>query len=138
MPRPNETFIVRVRERNGDAVVEQPRRTRRRRIRDVAGVGDVIRSPRIRRGVYHAFAVRANRGAMRRSDETFIVRVRIREGDAVVEQPRVSRRRRVRDVADAGAVIASWLGPEAGRAKTQPSDDESGLDLGSKTKRRRS
>jgi len=73
---------------------------------------------------------------MRRSDETFIVRVRIREGDAVVEQPRVSRRRRVRDVADAGAVIASWLGPEAGHAKTQPSDDESGLDLGSKTKRR--
>ena len=132
MPRPDETFIVRVRERNGDAVVEQPRRTRRRRFAMSRESGDVIRSLRIRRGVYHAFAVRANRGAMRRSDETFIVRVRIREGDAVVEQPRVSRRRRVRDVADAGAVIASWLGPEAGRAKTQPSDDESGLDLGSK------
>lgn len=42
MPRPDETFIVRVRERNGDAVVEQPRRARRRRIRDVAVVGDVI------------------------------------------------------------------------------------------------
>jgi hypothetical protein len=42
MPRPDETFIVRVRERNGDAVVEQPRRARRRRIRDVAEVGDVI------------------------------------------------------------------------------------------------
>ena len=42
MPGPDETFIVRVRERNGDAVVEQPRRARRRRIRDVAQVGDVI------------------------------------------------------------------------------------------------
>ena len=42
MPRPDQTFIVRVRERNGDAVVEQPRRARRRRIRDVAVVGDVI------------------------------------------------------------------------------------------------
>lgn len=28
MPRPDETFIVRVRERNGDAVVEHPRRAR--------------------------------------------------------------------------------------------------------------
>jgi hypothetical protein len=42
MPRPDETFIVRVRERNGDAVVEQPRRARRRRIRDLAEVGDLI------------------------------------------------------------------------------------------------
>jgi hypothetical protein len=42
MPRPDETFIVRVRERTGDAVVEQPRLARSRRIRDVAEVGDLI------------------------------------------------------------------------------------------------
>jgi hypothetical protein len=42
MRRPDETFIVRVRERNGDTVVEQPRRARRRRIRDVTEVGDLI------------------------------------------------------------------------------------------------
>lgn len=48
---------------------------------------------------------------MSKPDETFIVRVREREGDAVVEQPRLSRRRRIRDVADVGALIARWLGP---------------------------
>jgi hypothetical protein len=44
-------------------------------------------------------------------DETFIVRVRRREGDAVVEQPRLSRRRQVGDVADVSALIVRWLGP---------------------------
>jgi hypothetical protein len=48
---------------------------------------------------------------MPRSDETFIVRVRVREGDAVVEQPRVSRRRRVRDVSEVGSLIERWLAP---------------------------
>ena len=51
---------------------------------------------------------------MSRPDETFIVRVREREGDAVVEQPRLSRRRRIRDVADVGALIVRWLGPRPG------------------------
>ena len=59
--------------------------------------------------------------AMPRSDETFIVRVRVREDDAVVEQPRLSRRRRVRDVSEVGAQIARWLAPPP----TRP-DDQSG------------
>jgi hypothetical protein len=49
---------------------------------------------------------------MPRSDETFIVRVRVREGDAVVEQPRLSRRRRVRDVSEVGALMVRWLAPQ--------------------------
>jgi hypothetical protein len=52
---------------------------------------------------------------MPRSDETFIVRVRAREDDAVVEQPRLSRRRRVRDVSEVGALIARWLAPPPAR-----------------------
>lgn len=44
-------------------------------------------------------------------DETFIVRVRRQEGDAVVEQPRLSRRHRVRDISQVGALILRWLGP---------------------------
>ena len=52
---------------------------------------------------------------MPRSDETFIVRVRVREDDAVVEQPRLSRRRRVRDVSEVGALIARWLAPPPAR-----------------------
>lgn len=55
---------------------------------------------------------------MPRPDETFIVRVRERDGDAVVEQPRLSRRRRIRDVADAGAVILRWLEPNPARPET--------------------
>lgn len=58
---------------------------------------------------------------MSRPDETFIVRVRKREGDAVVEQPRLSRRRRIRDVADVGALIVRWLGPEPGRPEAAAS-----------------
>jgi hypothetical protein len=46
---------------------------------------------------------------MPRPDETFIVRVRDREGDAVVEQPRLARRIRVRDLTQVGPVIARWL-----------------------------
>ena len=61
------------------------------------------------------FAGTVDRDAMPRSDETFIVRVRGEEGDAVVEQPRLSRRRRVRDVTDVGALIASWLDTKPGR-----------------------
>ena len=59
---------------------------------------------------------------MSRPDETFIVRVREREGDAVVEQPRLARRRRVREVADVGALIARWLG--ADRQQTKPREHE--------------
>jgi len=58
---------------------------------------------------------------MPRSDETFIVRVRVREGDAVLEQPRLSRRRRVREVSEVGELIARWLGPPPARH-----DDRSG------------
>ena len=46
-------------------------------------------------------------------DETFIVRVRQQERDAVLEQPRLSRRRQVRDVSQVGALILRWLGPVA-------------------------
>jgi len=46
-----------------------------------------------------------------RSDETFIVRVRRLERDAVIEQPRLSRRRQIHDVSQVGALILSWLGP---------------------------
>ena len=45
---------------------------------------------------------------MARPDETFIVRVRDREGDAVVEQPRLSRRIGVSDLAQVGPAIARW------------------------------
>jgi hypothetical protein len=55
------------------------------------------------------------------SDETFIVRVRAREDEAVVEQPRLSRRRRVRDVSEVGTLIARWLGRPPAR-----DDDSSG------------
>ena len=57
---------------------------------------------------------------MPRSDETFIVRVRVREGDAVVEQPRLSRRRRVRDVSEVGALMVRWLAPPPARHDDQP------------------
>jgi hypothetical protein len=57
---------------------------------------------------------------MPRSDETFIVRVRVREGDAVVEQPRLSRRRRVREVSEVGALMVRWLAPPAARQDDQP------------------
>jgi hypothetical protein len=56
-------------------------------------------------------------------DETFIVRVRRLERDAVIEQPRLSRRRQVRDVSQVGAQILRWLG-------SQPDDEAP------KTKRR--
>jgi hypothetical protein len=56
---------------------------------------------------------------MPRSDETFIVRVR--EDDAVVEQPRLSRRRRVRDLSEVGALIVLWLAPPPAR-DDDPSD----------------
>ena len=58
---------------------------------------------------------------MPRSDETFIVRVRVREGDAVVEQPRLSRRRRVRDVSEVGPLMVRWLTPVPAR-HDDPSD----------------
>jgi hypothetical protein len=59
-----------------------------------------------------------------RPDETFIVRVRQKEGDAVVEQPRMSRRRQISDVRQVGALIVRWLratesdtGPHAKRGQ---------------------
>jgi hypothetical protein len=60
-------------------------------------------------------------------EETFIVRVRPDERDAVLEQPRLSRRSRVRDVVEVGALIARWLGPVDGRPtrpKTRGGGDE--------------
>jgi hypothetical protein len=57
---------------------------------------------------------------MPRSDETFIVRIRVGEDDAVVEQPRLSRRRRVRDVSEVGAQIARWLAPPPARPDDPP------------------
>jgi hypothetical protein len=46
-----------------------------------------------------------------RPDETFIVRVRHEERDAVLEQPRLSRRRQVPDVSLVGPLILRWLEP---------------------------
>ena len=39
------------------------------------------------------------------------MRVRRLERDAVIEQPRLSRRRQIHDVSQVGALILSWLGP---------------------------
>jgi hypothetical protein len=61
------------------------------------------------------------------SDETFIVRVRRHEGDAVVEQPRLSRRLRITDVAEVGPLILRWLGPpfpDTGRPPTGAAQKE--------------
>lgn len=57
-------------------------------------------------------------------DETFIVRVRRQERDAVLEQPRLSRRRQVNDVADVGAVILRWLDPGPPVRRTPPTEQE--------------
>jgi hypothetical protein len=65
---------------------------------------------------------------MPRSDETFIVRVRVREGDAVVEQPRLSRRRRVRDISDVGPLMVRWLTPIPAR-HDDPSDSRAEEEL---------
>ena len=59
-------------------------------------------------------------------DETFIVRVRPDEGDAVVEQPRLSRRRQISDVRQVGALIALWLRPSEPDAGTHPHRNEGG------------
>ncbi len=50
---------------------------------------------------------------MSRSDETYIVRVRPEEGDAVVEDVRSPRRRRhVRNLSELGALIKGWQQPQ--------------------------
>jgi hypothetical protein len=41
-------------------------------------------------------------------DETFIVRVRRQDGDAVVEQPRLARRRLVADLSEIRPLILRW------------------------------
>jgi hypothetical protein len=74
---------------------------------------------------------------MPRPDETFIVRVRRREGDAVVEEPRVARRQRVREVAEVGALILRWLGSRDEHAAAQDDrDDGSRPGAGLDTERR--
>jgi hypothetical protein len=60
---------------------------------------------------------------MPRPDETFIVRVRARDGDAIVEQPRLARRHRITDVADVGALITRWLGVDS-RCPSQTEDEK--------------
>lgn len=60
-------------------------------------------------------------------DETFIVRVRGLERDAVIEQPRLSRRRQVGDISQVGVLILRWLGPAPAHrdgedGSTQPDD----------------
>jgi hypothetical protein len=55
------------------------------------------------------------------SDETFIVRVRRHEGDAVIEQPRLSRRLRIREVSEVGALILRWLEPDSPSPEKPPS-----------------
>jgi hypothetical protein len=62
-------------------------------------------------------------------DETFIVRVRRSEGDAIVEEPRSSRRRRIADVSAVGALILRWLGQSPPSAESpedsgQPEEDD--------------
>jgi hypothetical protein len=70
-----------------------------------------------------------------RPDETFIVRVRRQERDAVIEQPRLSRRSQVADVSQVGTLILRWLGPTP---DPRESDDGSTQQDGGITKRRRS
>jgi hypothetical protein len=53
-------------------------------------------------------------------EETFIVRVRPEEGDAVLEQPRRSRLRRVRDVSEVGPLIRRWLGQTPDPEEEEP------------------
>src|SRR3954463_10502012 len=77
--------------------------------------------------VCRAFAGRAEALPMPGSDETFIVRVRRHEGDAVVEQPRLSRRLRISDVTEVGPLILRWLGrapAETDRPPTGPAETE--------------
>ncbi|MBA3262981.1 MAG: hypothetical protein H0T69_11050 [Thermoleophilaceae bacterium] len=86
-------------------------------------------------GVYREFAGPADAPAVPTPDETFIVRVRRLERDAVIEQPRLSRRRQVRDVSQVGALILRWLGPTP---DPHESDDGSTQHDDGITKRRRS
>jgi hypothetical protein len=61
-----------------------------------------------------------------RPDETFIVRVRQEEGDAVVEQPRLSRRRQISDVRQVGTLIVRWLRPTESDAGTHAQRGQGG------------
>lgn len=54
-------------------------------------------------------------------DETYIVRVRRDEGDAVVEDVRSPRNRRhVRNLSDLGALIKGWPEPGSGGRSRPP------------------
>jgi hypothetical protein len=61
-----------------------------------------------------------------RPDETFIVRVRQHDGGAIVEQPRLARRRIIDEVAEVGAVIQGWLEPAPVIRETTPGGEEGG------------
>jgi len=52
------------------------------------------------------------------------VRVRQYDGDAIVEQPRLARRRIIHEVADVGAVIQGWLEPAPVIRETAPGGEE--------------
>jgi hypothetical protein len=62
---------------------------------------------------------------MLHSDETYIVRVRREEGDAVVEDVDSPRRRRhVQDLSELGALITDWVDPPSpGPPENGESDD---------------
>jgi hypothetical protein len=58
---------------------------------------------------------------MSHSDETYIVRVRAEEGDAIVEDVRSPRKRRhVRNLSELGALIKSWLEPDSSGRSSPP------------------
>jgi hypothetical protein len=60
---------------------------------------------------------------MPNSDETYIVRVRREEGDAVVEDVRSPRNRRhVRNLSELGALIKGWQSPRTPRGARRKED----------------
>jgi hypothetical protein len=79
------------------------------------------------RRTYRALAEAADALLVPTPDETFIVRARRREGDATVEQPRLSRQRQVQDIAEVGLLIKRWLGPTSvareGEDRSEQRDD---------------
>jgi hypothetical protein len=71
--------------------------------------------------LYRHLAGDLDRRDMPNPDETYIVRVRRDEGDAVVEDVRSPRsRRHVRNLSELGALINDWLEPGSGGRSRPP------------------
>ena len=73
---------------------------------------------------YRPFGGDLDARGMSHSDETYIVRVRPEEGDAVVEDVRSPRRRRhVRNLSELGALIKGWQQPRTPRRPEQKEEE---------------